>query len=255
MYNSTQDTLIIGKKVIYLPSCHSTNDIAAEIVHAGLFDEGTVVITDNQLKGRGQRGTEWRVNPGENLTFSLILKPDFLPIQDQFLISQAVALAVREYVSNYVQNAKVKWPNDILANGGKICGTLIENSIQGSKITSSLIGIGVNINQTNFESKRATSLSVETGKAYRLGEEFHKLLKLLDAFYLQLKSKTQQESLKTQYLHQLYGYGDKVKFIYEQEIVSGEVLHITPQGKIGVLLDGKNEPIDFGLKEIEWFRD
>nr|WP_295930388.1 biotin--[acetyl-CoA-carboxylase] ligase [uncultured Dyadobacter sp.] len=255
MYNSTQDTLIIGKKVIYLPTCHSTNDIAAEIVHAGLFEEGTVVITDNQVKGRGQRGTAWRANAGENLTFSVVLTPGFLPVADQFLISQITALAIRSYLATYVNNTRVKWPNDVYMGNKKACGVLIENSIQGARLTSSVIGIGVNINQSEFETPYATSLFRETGRQYALAEEFHKLLKFLDVFYVKLRSLNQNQAIRGEYLTNLYGYQNEVSFLYQGEVTKGTVTDVTQQGKLQVKLATEENILEFDLKEIEWVKD
>lgn len=255
MYNSTQDTLIIGKKVIYLPTCHSTNDIAAEIVHAGLFEEGTVVITDNQVKGRGQRGTVWSANAGENLTFSVILTPGFLSIQEQFLISQVTALAIRAYLGSYVADTKVKWPNDIYMNSRKSCGVLIENSLQGNRFSTSIVGIGVNINQSVFGNSYATSLSKETGHRYTLAEEFHKLLKLLDAYYVRLRSGNQSDAIRAEYLGYLHGYQQDVKFLHRGSITNGSVTNVTKLGKLRVRLANEPEELEFGLKEIEWVRD
>jgi BirA family transcriptional regulator, biotin operon repressor / biotin---[acetyl-CoA-carboxylase] ligase len=255
LYNSTQDTLIIGKKVIYLPTCHSTNDIAAEIVHAGLFEEGTVVITDNQIKGRGQRGTTWRANAGENLTFSVILTPSFLPIADQFLISQITALAIRGYLGSYVEETKIKWPNDIYMNNRKSCGVLIENSLQGSRLTTSIVGIGLNINQMDFGEGHLTSLSKETGRQYQLSEEFHKLLKFIDAFYVRLRSTNQSQQIRDEYLGHLYGFNRNVKFQYQGRVTEGTVTNVTQQGKLRVRLVTEPEELEFGLKEIEWVKE
>lgn len=255
MYNSTQDTLIIGKKVIYLPTCHSTNDIAAEIVHAGLFEEGTVVITDNQVKGRGQRGTVWNANAGENLTFSVVLTPGFLPIHEQFLISQITALAIRGYLGSYVPDTKVKWPNDIYMNNRKAVGVLIENSLQGSRLATSIVGIGVNINQLVFANEHVTSLGRETGHTYSLAEEFHKVLKFLDAWYVRLRSGTQNEAIRAEYLSHLYGYQQDVRFIHKGEITNGSVTNVTKQGKLRVKLVTEPEELEFDLKEIEWVKE
>jgi len=255
LYNSTQDTLIIGKKVIYLPTCHSTNDIAAEIVHAGLFEEGTVVITDNQVKGRGQRGTVWNANAGENLTFSVVLTPGFLPIQEQFLISQVTALAIRGYLGSYVAGTKVKWPNDIYMNNRKAVGVLIENSLQGTHYASSIVGIGVNINQSVFENGYATSLARETGRTFSLAEEFHKLLKFLDAYYVRLRSGSHSDAIRNEYLSHLYGYQQDVKFLHKGNITNGSVTNVTKLGKLRVRLANEPEELEFGLKEIEWVRD
>jgi BirA family biotin operon repressor/biotin-[acetyl-CoA-carboxylase] ligase len=255
LYNSIQDTLIIGKKVIYLPSCHSTNDIAAEIVRAGLFTEGTVVITDNQLSGRGQRGTTWVANPGENLTFSIILSPVFLQIDNQFLISQAIALAVKGYLENYISGVQIKWPNDVLVNGRKICGVLIENSIQGAKINTSVAGIGLNINQLSFENDFATSLSREAGIPFVLSDEFVRFCGYLDAFYIQIRSGSKSGEIRAKYMQGLYGYSSDVKFSYKDRILSGRVIEVNEQGQLSVRLSTGEELTRLGLKEITWLKN
>ncbi|WP_439556658.1 biotin--[acetyl-CoA-carboxylase] ligase [Dyadobacter sp.] len=255
MYNSIQDTLIIGKKVIYLPSCHSTNDIAAEIVHAGLFTEGTVVITDHQLSGRGQRGTNWVANPGENLTLSVVLTPTFLPIQDQFLISQTIALGIKAYLEKYISGVEIKWPNDILVNRKKICGILIENTIQGSKLNTSIVGIGLNINQIYLENDLATSLSGETGSELTLGDEFAALIRCLDAAYLQLRSGNRIAEIRSAYMNSLYGYAEEVKFSYKDRVYTGTVIRVNELGLLSVRLSNGDELTDLGIKEISWIRN
>jgi len=220
-----------------------------------LFDEGTIVITDNQVKGRGQRGTEWFASPGQNLTFSVILTPGFLPIGDQFLLSQAVALGISAYAGKYVANSKVKWPNDVQVNGKKVCGVLIENSIQGNKISSSVVGIGVNINQKVFANAYATSIGKETGRQFVLGDEFHKLLRCLDISYADLRSSDSQDRIRKDYLVNLYGYNHPVRFKYQNRIFEGTVSHVTQQGRLVMQLLSESGTIEVGLKEIEWLRD
>lgn len=255
MYNSIYDSLIIGKKVIYLPSCHSTNDIAAELVHKGPVEEGTIVITDNQVGGRGQRGSKWYTEPSLNLTFSIILKPKFIPVAEQFLISQMVALAIYDYFSFYTNEVKIKWPNDIYISDKKISGTLIENSIQGSFISHSVVGIGININQIHFFNPRSTSLAHILGSEASLQEEFSKLIRLLDAGYIRLKSMRQQQQIRSLYLSHLHGYQQAITFLYKAEIVRGVVTNITNSGMLCVKFDGQDEIQEFGLKEIEFLWD
>jgi BirA family biotin operon repressor/biotin-[acetyl-CoA-carboxylase] ligase len=252
LYKSIYDTLIIGKKVIYLPTCHSTNDIAAELVRSGASMEGAVVITDDQTKGRGQRGTTWVTQQGMNLTMSVVLTPVFLPIAEQFLISQAMALGISAYLKNYSDKVKIKWPNDIYVNGKKICGTLIENSIQGTVLASSVVGIGLNINQSAFENPRATSLAQIFGYDFILNEEFSKLLHHLDAWYLKLKSTKHNEEIRNAYLGNLFGYNQLCPFRYQNEIVSGTVTGITDHGKICIRFEKEPEIKELDLKELEW---
>ena len=255
MYNSIHNTLIIGKKIIYLPSCHSTNDIAAELVQKGLAEEGTVVITDNQFGGRGQRGTTWYSEPGQNLTFSLILKPNFLPIDQQFLISQTIALAIFDFLSAYTDQVKIKWPNDIYIAGKKVSGTLIENSIQGSAIASSVVGIGINMNQTLFESNRTTSLAAVLGREVPLEAGLNQFSSCLDQRYSNLKSMNQHERIRAEYLSQLYGYQHSVTFNYQNEKITGTVTGVADNGRILIRFEGKQDVKEFGLKEIEWVWD
>ena len=255
MYNSIYDTLIIGKKVIYLPSCHSTNDIAAELVRSGVTMEGAVVITDDQTKGRGQRGTTWLSQPRSNLTMSVILTPTFLSIQDQFLISQAMALGISSYLSNYSDEVKIKWPNDIYIGHKKICGTLIENSIQGSRLASAVVGMGININQTDFSNPRATSLAKESGKEFLLTDEFYQLIQHLDAWYFKLKSTRNNQEIRQAYLEKLLGYNELCLFRYQNEILSGTVTGITDIGKLCVRFENQPAAKELDLKEVEWIWD
>ena len=169
---------------------HSTNDTATELVRKGNLVEGTVVITDDQTAGRGQRGTRWVTSPGENLTFSLVLRPAFLAASEQFLLSQAIALGVLRFVSDFANQAQIKWPNDLFVNQMKLGGILIENAWQGSRMSHAIVGIGLNINQVEFGSGpfvkaknpalRATSLRLETGKSFELTALLPDLLQALE---------------------------------------------------------------------------
>ena len=164
--------------VIRLKTCGSTNSWlsgeAASLPHA------TVVLAEEQTAGRGQRGNSWESEPGANLTFSLLLKPDGIAARDQFLISEAVALGIADAVAGFAGNHKVsvKWPNDIYVDDSKICGILIENSLRGSKIGHSVVGIGINVNQQRFvsDAPNPVSLSMLTGSFYNLDAVLDKVL-------------------------------------------------------------------------------
>ncbi len=252
MYNAIYDSLIIAKKVIYLPTCHSTNDIAAELVRQISFEEGTVVITDEQTKGKGQRGSVWLTEPGKNLTMSVILNPFFVPVHDQFNVSKAVAVGVWSYLSMYSDAVRIKWPNDIYLGDKKICGTLIENSIQGSRISSSIAGIGVNINQTDFQNARATSLLLSQNQIFDIGIEFQKLARHLDVFYFKLKSAAGKSEILSIYENQLYGFHQVRKFKVGEVVKSGTITGVSDSGMLRVQFDGSHAPQEFNNKEIEW---
>ena len=133
-----KNTLFIGKVVIQLPKVDSTNLYAQSLVAKSKPSEGTVISTYNQRAGRGQIGRKWESEPGKNIAFSVILYPGFLAIRQQFLLNQMVSLAVLDLVAKYTEKAvKVKWPNDIYIEDGKVCGILIQNTLAGRRIQSS----------------------------------------------------------------------------------------------------------------------
>ncbi|NJL14263.1 MAG: biotin--[acetyl-CoA-carboxylase] ligase [Microscillaceae bacterium] len=121
MDNFSFNTLIIGQKFIDLPNCHSTNDVAQQIIREGSPVEGTVIYTEHQTAGRGQRGNRWEAAPGQNLTFSVIVSPYFLAADQQFFLSMAVALATRKALLAYCEpeELKIKWPNDLFVGQKK----------------------------------------------------------------------------------------------------------------------------------------
>src|SRR5690349_7854438 len=166
----------MGHSVVFMPECHSTNDEASRLIESSSHVvEGTVVITDSQTSGRGQRGNTWITEPGKNLTFSLLMKPTFLNAQDQFLLNKAFSLGLYDYLNATLQaTVKIKWPNDMVVNDKKICGILIENQIQGQNIQNSIVGIGLNVNQENFSIPTATSMKV-LGKDFTLENVLHEL--------------------------------------------------------------------------------
>ena len=241
--------------MIYLPSCHSTNDIAAELVRNNSFQEGLVVITDDQTKGRGQMGNTWLTEPRQNLTFSIILQPTFVRIQEQFLISKAISIGICGYLKSYTKNVKIKWPNDIYLGGEKVCGTLIENGIQGSRISSSIVGIGLNMNQKQFENSRATSLGLNQNSSFNLPEEFEKVIHHLDAAYFRLKSIAGRAFVDSEYLSLLYDYQVTRKFRVGGEIHIGSIAGVSETGKLRIIFEGQMEPTGFNTKEVEWVWD
>ena len=147
MYKSKSGTLFIGKKLIYLPTCQSTNDEAADLLRLGKGLEGTVVITDYQSAGRGQRGNQWLAQAGENFTLSLILRPNFLTAVQQFHLNIAVSVGIYEFFASFLnEHLKIKWPNDLLKDGLKLGGVLIESVPVRSQQNAvwAIIGIGLN---------------------------------------------------------------------------------------------------------------
>lgn len=145
---------------IRLDSVKSTNSYLAEI--AATSPHGLVVATREQTVGRGQRGNSWEAEPGKNLTFSILLRPDQLIARQQFAVSEAVAVAIARVLQQYITDrpVEVKWANDIYVGNQKICGILIENSLMGNRIAYSIAGIGINVNQQIFTSDAPNPVSL-----------------------------------------------------------------------------------------------
>lgn len=251
MYDLCANTLFLGKKIVYLPSCHSTNDIAAELVRYGTATEGTVVITDFQTAGRGQRGTQWLTAQGQNLTLSIIFRPTFLIASEQFLLSQVVALGTRDYLACWTPEAQIKWPNDLYIRDAKVGGVLIENTIQGSRINYSIVGIGLNINQLDFTGYRATSLKRETGHELDLNRQLPALLAAVEQVYLRLRSGHYNE-IRHRYLAHLLGIGQRRIYRSQGEVFQGSITGVTPTGKLRLRIEQNDQEKEFDIKEIEW---
>ena len=135
--------------IIWLQSVDSTNEEAKR--HISDIDNLSVLSAWEQTAGRGQRGNTWTSNAGENLMFSIVLKSPVLMAEDHFALNEIAALSVSEFLSTYGIKAQIKWPNDIYVGNKKICGMLIENTVKGKWLSSSIIGIGLNVNQRNFD--------------------------------------------------------------------------------------------------------
>jgi BirA family biotin operon repressor/biotin-[acetyl-CoA-carboxylase] ligase len=250
LYKIPANTLFTGKNLIYVPECHSTNSLALELAQQPLSIEGSVVITDHQTAGRGQRGNAWEAAKGENLTFSLMLKPAFLPLKQQFSLNIFTALAIRDFLQSKTDvQVKIKWPNDILINGSKICGILIENQIQAQQVSLAVIGIGININQNLFKTPTATSLSLVTGKKFDLPAVLHELLEKLESRYLQLRNGNFLK-LKSEYLAALYWQGEDHTFRSNDVSFEGKISGIDEIGKL--VLETNQGKRTFDVKEISY---
>ncbi len=250
MYKILANTLFLGKHIVFVPECHSTNSLALELCQQTSTSEGLVVITNQQTAGRGQRGNAWESQPGMNLTFSIVLKPSFLPIKNQFLLNMFSSLAIHDYLSEKSDvPTYIKWPNDILINKLKICGILIENQLLGERLTHTVVGIGLNINQQQFTIAKATSLRLITQKVYDLQTELENLLMKVESRYLQLRQ-NKDSKLREDYLSCMYRLNEHHPFISNGKRFEGKVLGVDDDGKLRILV-GKNERT-FEVKEISF---
>ena len=250
------ETLFIGKSTIFLSETPSTNSYAVDLLKNTNPSEGTVIHTPNQTQGKGQRGSVWSSDPASNLTVSFILKPRFLEIQNQFFLYQISALTcydtMAELLSDRHFDIKIKWPNVILVNKKKIAGILIENNVLNGQISWSVVGIGINVNQTRFDTNiHATSLKLlQSEKVFDVSEVLKKLCVYLEKYYLALKN-NRLNFIKEIYLSHLYGLNSFLDFEIKGETKSCLVKGVGEKGLL-LLEDDNGKVLEADVKDMKW---
>ena len=243
-----ENHFVLGNRIITLDETPSTNTYLQELITNTECYEGLVVVAKSQGQGKGQRGNTWESETGKNLTFSLLLKPN-LPIAEQFLLSQTVALGIYDFlIEQHIEHVAIKWPNDIYVGSQKIAGILIENTLTANKIANCIVGIGLNVNQTQFSPTiNATSLALLTKKEVEIEPILNELIKCMEVRYLQLKV-GKITLIKQDYLNVLLGYQKPLHYLVNNERVTGIIKGISPIGKLQVEINWKVK--EFDLKEI-----
>ncbi len=241
---------IIGNKIIYLDSVDSTNNYLKNELNTSNPGNGLLVCANEQISGRGQRENSWESDSNKNILLSFVVYPDFIEADRQFILSKAISLALSDFISQYTDNVSVKWPNDIFVDNKKIAGVLIENSIKGSEISNSIIGIGININQHNFSNNlpNPVSLSTLTGKTYKINELLPYLIDKLDYWYKQLIL-NDTETIDKLYIRRLFRYMQMNEFIVKNKIIKAKIIGVDKFGKL--IIETENSFIKkFAFKEI-----
>ncbi|NCP46212.1 MAG: biotin--[acetyl-CoA-carboxylase] ligase, partial [Flavobacteriales bacterium] len=201
----------------------------------------------NQLHGRGQMGSSWESNPCQNLTFSVIIPPKILVVE-QFQISKIVALALISFLNQLgIKNTSIKWPNDIYIKEKKIAGILIENILKNNKIEHTIIGIGLNVNQVDFTTKNATSLQLITSQAYDVNILLANFIEILERNYFLLKS-NQHAVINEAYLKNLLGFQKERKFSTSTEQFKAIIIGVSSMGKLQLQKD--EQLMEMDIKEI-----
>ena len=240
--------MLFGKEIIHLSDAHSTNNFAAKLFSDKLCQNGSVIMSDCQTNGKGQRGSIWQSENGKNLICTFVYRPDNLSVENQAQINWATSLAVLKTLGKFGLIAKIKWPNDLLVNETKICGILIENQVSGNFLSTSFIGIGININQQNFFDFSATSIQVETGKLYTIREILDTLILEMNHYFFLLKS--DNFALKKEYLSALFLLNKKSFFEAENEVFEGTIIDVSSAGLLVIEKNGKC--LEFGIKTIKY---
>ncbi|WP_420572317.1 biotin--[acetyl-CoA-carboxylase] ligase [Kordia sp.] len=239
-------------KIIKLDAIDSTNAYLRQLHVDEKLEDFTIIIARSQTAGKGQMGTKWSSEEGKNLTFSVFKKVSCLENDEGFYISIATSLAIYNALKYFqIPRLAIKWPNDILSENQKICGILIENVIQNSKMTAAIIGIGLNVNQTDFESIfNASSLKKITGIHFDLDEVMFQIVSQLKK-YSKLITARSFDVLKDEYEDLLFRKNKPSTFKNNKgEMFMGFIQGVAEDGKLNVLLEDEITAT-FDLKEIK----
>lgn len=238
-------------RIIKLNAIDSTNSYLRRLSNEGGIENYTVVTANYQTQGRGQMGTIWSSENAKNLIFSVFKRVSWLDKKHPFLISVVASLAVLKALQRLgIPKLSIKWPNDILSEDKKICGILIENVIKQNSLDSTIIGIGLNINQTDFENlPKASSLKAVTGRVFNLEEVLHLILDELKNAFEALK-KGSYKSLKEEYGNYLFRKDKPSSFMDAEGLIfTGIIKSVTLEGSLEIQLED-NIVKEFNLKEI-----
>jgi BirA family biotin operon repressor/biotin-[acetyl-CoA-carboxylase] ligase len=248
----------VGKFTKYIKSCPSTNALAFEESLALNLPEGFAWIAGHQTAGKGQRGNQWLAEADQNLLVSYVLKPPHALLSNQFYLSKSIALGVIHGLQNWASaylghtiSASIKWPNDIYIDDHKLGGILIESNFQSGKWAFSIIGIGLNINQTSFEGLRATSLRQwsPTQSTIEIADVFNHISLAIEEWYTRF---TQQQFAEIdEYYHkQLFRINEWHLFQDQFETFSGKIKEVDPQGLIQIEVGDQTKGYD--IKELNF---
>ena len=245
LFQNNLSTDSIGQAIQYFPELDSTNTQAWKLITKNALN-GTVVITDNQINGRGRQSNKWLSTPSENLTFSIILYPNS-PLSQINYYSLVAGLATTDCLFDYNISAKLKWPNDILINGKKVGGILCESKISGETIKSMVIGIGLNVNdQKNDLSpvlQNATSLFIECGKQFQLERLLTNICNYLED---RIKNISTADSKLLDWEKCCAHLNQTVTFHFDNQIINGTFKGLSPTGQARMLIDNKEVCFDSG---------
>ncbi len=238
----------------HIPETDSTNAEAIRRYQSKKLVSPLIITTDFQTAGKGYENNYWESEKGQNLLFSLVFKPDLIEPQEQFLLTMITSLSLHDTLQKYLSGKliKVKWPNDIYVGDKKIAGILIQNFIKSQEIDATIIGVGLNINQSHFLKKtpNPTSIYLETGQTYPPAAILRDFLSSFNEHYL--LAATNPEKLKNKYLNHLYRYHEEHDFLLpDGQKIRGKIKDVSPYGQL-IIETAQKQVRTFNFKEIEF---
>lgn len=243
---------ITNKNIICLKEVESTNNYANQLVLSKAAEHGTVVLAQHQKKGRGQQGNSWESEAGKNLLASFILFPQFLPAAKQFQLSKIISLALVDFLKTETNSVSIKWPNDIYIQNKKVAGILIENSVMGSYLSSSVVGVGLNLNQEKFVSDAPNPVSLKqvTEKDYDIETVAGRITEHLNKWYKTLENGS-FGNIDSAYLNHLFRMNEWVVFAKDRTKFEARITGIGEYGQL-ILEDRNGNFSEYMFKEVEF---
>jgi BirA family biotin operon repressor/biotin-[acetyl-CoA-carboxylase] ligase len=236
---------------IKLDEVDSTNNYAMNLVKQGWTRNFACIWAVDQTRGKGQYGNTWLTEAGKNLTCSIIFFPASLDVAENFNLSMSACLAAKKFLETHCSNVQIKWPNDLFISGKKTGGILIENLLEKQQVKSSVIGIGLNLNQTEFpaDMPNATSVFLSTGTKLNVEESLVSLYVTVVEGLKKLDLKLHDE-IKLSYLHSLYGLDISLTFRDANGEFTGVILGVEDSGEL-LIKDKSGKQRKYAFKEVE----
>jgi BirA family biotin operon repressor/biotin-[acetyl-CoA-carboxylase] ligase len=242
--------MTIGSNLFFVENLPSTNIHAVSLIKKGRIPDGAIIYTNFQSAGKGQWGNYWESESGKNLLFSVILFPQHIKPDNQFIISIAFSLGICDFLKRYISACSIKWPNDIYVHNDKIAGMLIENSIMANKIESVVAGIGLNINQEQFlsDAPNPVSLAQLTGENYDTDLCIKQLASDLDERYKQISAEKQNQ-IKSEYIAQLFRFMEWHDYRDQTGAFTGCIKSVEDDGRL-VIERRSGNVSSYSFKEV-----
>ncbi len=262
MNNYQAPTRFVGKLSKYLAHCDSTNALGFQEALSGDIEEGFAWIAGHQTAGKGQRGNQWHAQANQNLLVSFLLKPNHELIQSQFYLSKAIANGILNGLQRWALNThgeslplQIKWPNDIYIDGRKLGGILIESNFQSGKWAFSIVGIGLNINQLDFDGLRATSLRQWTQNPQSIDiSEIYDHISIGIEYQYESFAQKAFSIIEDTYHANLFRMGEWHHYEDKNGIFEGKIVQVNEQGHVEIEKNLTTETYD--IKELSFiFKD
>ena len=243
-------------KILRFDELNSTNVYLYDKISENHDISDTVVVAGHQTEGRGMDKNRWESEAGKNLLFSIALNVNFLEAENQFKISQAVSVAIVETLSQFIDNQKlfIKWPNDIYFGDKKLAGMLIQNTIEGRMMGTSIIGIGLNVNQIEFSKDipNPISLKMISGLEFDLENLLNLLISGIKNSVESLRFEENQKEINKKYISKSYRFGIWADYYYQNQVKSLIINGFDKYGRL-LLRDKEGADIVCDVKELQFF--